>query len=114
MPARRRFWRADALALAALLFLLGLATLEDYGITWAEEASYTAGVQNLAMIRAFFAGEELPAWFQHEIIGYQFVFDSLRALFATRVGALRTQAGTRVLVGKAKRARKAKRKTSSR
>jgi 4-amino-4-deoxy-L-arabinose transferase-like glycosyltransferase len=71
-----------------LFFGLGLATLDDYGITWDEEASYTAGVQNLAIVRAVLSGQEPPPWFGHEILGYQFVFDSLRALFATRVGPL--------------------------
>ena len=77
--------RAWGLALTALFFLLGLATLDDCGITWDEEASYTAGVRNLAIIRAFLTGQERPPWFAHEIVGYQFVFDSLRALFATQL-----------------------------
>jgi hypothetical protein len=51
-------------------------------------------VQNLAMIRALLAGEELPSWASQEIPGYQFVLDSLRALFATLTNALLFEPGS--------------------
>ena len=73
-------------ALVAVVFLAhGLATLTDGGITWDEGESYRAGAQNLRLLAAAVTGEPLPRWPWHELPGYQFVADTLRAGFAAVV-----------------------------
>lgn len=73
-------------ALVAVTFLAhGLATLTDHGITWDEGESYRAGGQNLRLIAAALAGRPSPGWPWHELPGYQFVADTLRAGFAAIV-----------------------------
>jgi hypothetical protein len=71
-----------------VFFLVGLTTLDDYGITWDENVSYLAGLRNLEMVRGVLFGEVIPDWPFQEIPGYQFVFDTIRALFATQANAL--------------------------
>jgi len=71
-----------------VFFLVGLLSLDDYGITWDENESYLAGLRNLEMVRGVLLGEETPDWPSHEIPGYQFVFDTLRVFFATQANAL--------------------------
>ncbi|HEV8238624.1 MAG TPA: universal stress protein [Thermoanaerobaculia bacterium] len=72
--------------LVAVAFLaLGLATLTDHGITWDEGESYRAGAQNLRLIAAALGGDPLPSWPWHELPGYQFAADTLRAGFAAIV-----------------------------
>ena len=85
-PTRAR--RPLGAALAVAFFLVGLVGLDDYGITWDENVSYEAGLQNLEMVRGVLLGEETPGWPFQEILGYQFVFDTLRALFTTQANAL--------------------------
>src|SRR6185436_11855587 len=73
-------------ALVAVAFLAcGLATLTDGGVTWDEGESYRAGAQNLRRIAAAAAGRPLPRWPWHELPGYQFAADALRAGFAAVV-----------------------------
>jgi hypothetical protein len=73
-------------ALVAVAFLAcGLATLTDGGVTWDEGESYRAGAQNLRLIAAAAAGRPLPRWPWHELPGYQFAADALRAGFAAVV-----------------------------
>ncbi len=79
-------------SLVAVAFLaMGLATLGDYGVTWDEPESYRAGLANLRLIAAAFAGRTLPPWPWHELPGYQFAADTLRAAFATMVDRLAGQ-----------------------
>jgi len=85
-PIRAR-WPLGA-ALAVLFFVVGLLSLNDYGVTWDENESYLAGLRNLEMVRGVLLGEETPDWPSHEIPGYQFVFDTLRVFFATQANAL--------------------------
>jgi hypothetical protein len=74
-----------------LVFLaVGLVTLPDYGTTWDENESLQAGLANLRILEAAVTGGELPAWPWHEIPGYQFVVDTVRAAFVRSFdGALR-------------------------
>ena len=88
LDAATRARRPLGAALAVAFFLVGLASLDDYGITWDESNSYVAGLQNLEMVRGVLVGEETPDWPFQEIPGYQFVFDALRSLFATQANAL--------------------------
>jgi len=75
--------------LVAVAFLAhGLATLTDHGITWDEGESYRAGAQNLRLIAAALASRPLPSWPWHELAGYQFAADTLRAGFAAVVNRL--------------------------
>ncbi|HXT51373.1 MAG TPA: glycosyltransferase family 39 protein, partial [Thermoanaerobaculia bacterium] len=75
--------------LVAVAFLAhGLATLADGGITWDEGESYRAGAQNLRLIAAAFSGRPLPQWPWHELPGYQFAADTLRAGFAAVVNRI--------------------------
>ncbi|HET9766147.1 MAG TPA: glycosyltransferase family 39 protein, partial [Thermoanaerobaculia bacterium] len=73
-------------ALVAVVFLAhGLATLTDNGVTWDEGESYRAGAQNLRLLAAAVTGRPLPRWPWHELPGYQFAADTLRAGFAAVV-----------------------------
>lgn len=82
-------------ALVAVAFLVhGLATLTDHGITWDEGESYRAGAQNLRLIAAALRGGPLPGWPWHELPGYQFVADALRAGFAAIVNRAFWQPGS--------------------
>jgi 4-amino-4-deoxy-L-arabinose transferase-like glycosyltransferase len=82
-PAAAPFVARHGGALVAVAFFaLGLATLADYGITWDEGESYRAGVRNLEILHAALAGRALPPWPWHELAGYQFLADTLRALVA--------------------------------
>ena len=89
-------WAArHAGALVAALFLAhGLATLADYGITWDEGESYRAGAQNLRLISAAWSGRPQPSWPWHELPGYQFAGDALRAGFAAVVDRLFWEPGS--------------------
>jgi hypothetical protein len=81
--------RARALlpgAVIALAFLfVGLSVLDDFGMTWDENESYGAGLQNLEIVRTVAAGGTDFAWPWHELRGYQFLFDTARAGFALLV-----------------------------
>ena len=80
---------------AAIAFLAhGLATLADYGITWDERESYRAGAQNLQLIGAALGGGPLPSWPWHELPGYQFAADALRAAGAAVVNRLFWEPGS--------------------
>ena len=76
----RRWW--PGILLAAAFLGLGIATLGDYGQTWDEKESYEAGRENLRILPRVLAGDPEVAWPWHELTGYQFVFDTLRAAFA--------------------------------
>jgi hypothetical protein len=81
-PAPRPATRWLGRWLAPLLFFaVGLATLDHYGTTWDELESYHAGEANLALLRAAVTGDELH-WPWHELMGYQFVFDTWRGAVA--------------------------------
>lgn len=80
MPTERRGALASTALILAFL-VAGLVTLGDFGWTWDEDESYEAGRANVRLIRAVFTGE--PAeWPWHELKGYQFVLDTVRAGFA--------------------------------
>ena len=81
LDAPRRARRPLGAALAVAFFLVGLVGLDDYGITWDENVSYLAGLRNLEMVRGV-------------LLGYQFVFDALRALFTTQANALFFEPGS--------------------
>lgn len=84
--ALARWIARHAGALVAVTFLAhGLATLTDHGITWDEGESYRAGAQNLRLIAAALSGRPSPGWPWHELPGYQFVADTVRAGFAAIV-----------------------------
>lgn len=77
------FFARHANAAVAVAFLLaGLATLPDHGLTWDGPESYRAGARNLAIVAAAVGGEPLPSWPWHELPGYQFLADTLRAALA--------------------------------
>lgn len=84
---RLRGW-APGLVIAAAWLAVGLATLPDYGVTWDERESYSAGSENLEIIRGALAGERDFDWPWHELTGYQFLFDSLRGATAAAVHRL--------------------------
>ena len=74
------------LAVSLAFLLVGLAVLDDYGMTWDENESYRAGLQNLRNLRILATGGGGFEWPWHELLGYQFLFDSARAAFALAVG----------------------------
>jgi hypothetical protein len=80
--------RHASLAVGLVFLLLGLATLADHGLTWDEGESYRAGAQDLRIVAALVAGRPLPAWPWHELPGYQFAGEALRAAFAAVVNRL--------------------------
>ena len=80
--------RHAAAAVALAFLLLGLATLADHGVTWDEGESYRAGAQDLRIAAAALAGRPRPSWPWHELPGYQFAAESLRAGFAAVVNRL--------------------------
>ncbi|HLE83810.1 MAG TPA: glycosyltransferase family 39 protein, partial [Thermoanaerobaculia bacterium] len=88
--------RARALlpgAVIALAFLfVGLSVLDDFGMTWDENESYGAGLQNLEIVRTVAAGGTDFAWPWHELRGYQFLFDTARAGFALLVAPVPIEA----------------------
>ena len=99
--ARPRGLRAllPGLAVPLAFFLVGLAVLDDYGMTWDENESYRAGLQNLSNLPALATGGSEIEWPWHELRGYQFLFDTVRAAFALAVAPLWDGTGEAVLVG---------------
>ena len=86
--------RHAAAAVALAFLLLGLATLADHGITWDERESYRAGSQDLRIAAAALAGRPRPPWPWHELPGYQFAAESLRAGFAAIVNRVFWEPGS--------------------
>ena len=85
---RSRLWSLPA----AIFLLAGLATTADFGVTWDEPESWAAGLANLEIVKRTLQGRTDLEWPWHELTGYQFVFDTLRAGFgraAERVLRLR-------------------------
>ena len=78
---RRHAGVIPAILVALAFFVVGLLTLEDYGITWDEEESYRAGMANLHLIGNALRGESV-VWPWHELYGYQFLFDTFRGAVA--------------------------------
>jgi hypothetical protein len=93
--SRASWLAAHGGGLAALAFFaVGLATLADHGITWDEGESYRAGAQNLRLIAAALADRPLPRWPWHELPGYQFAADALRAGLAAAVNRVFWEPGS--------------------
>ncbi|HUP42446.1 MAG TPA: glycosyltransferase family 39 protein [Thermoanaerobaculia bacterium] len=87
------------LAVALAFLLVGLAVLDDYGVTWDENESYRAGLQNLHNLPALATDGSEIEWPWHELRGYQFLFDTVRAAFALAVAPLWDAPGEAVLSG---------------
>lgn len=76
------------IAVALVFLLVGLAVLDDFGMTWDENESYRAGLQNLENLSLLARGGTGFEWPWHELLGYQFLFDTVRAGFALAAGSL--------------------------
>jgi len=80
--------RAPALAVSLAFFALGLATAADIGRTADEGESLAAGARNLEIVAAWLSGRTPPPWSFHELRGYYFALDTLRALLARAFAAI--------------------------
>ncbi|MEZ4215546.1 MAG: glycosyltransferase family 39 protein [Myxococcota bacterium] len=67
-------------ALALAFFALGVLASPDVGATADELETLRAGQRNLEIVAAWVAGRPAPAWSFHELTGYYFALDTLRAL----------------------------------
>jgi hypothetical protein len=86
--------RHASLAVALAFLLVGLATLADHGVTWDEGESYRAGAEDLRIVAALVTGRPLPPWPWHELPGYQFAGEALRAAFAAAANRLLWEPGS--------------------
>jgi hypothetical protein len=92
--AAARLARRGSLVVAVAFLSLGLATLADHGVTWDEAESYRAGAQDLRIVTAALTGRPLPPWPWHELPGYQFTAETLRAAFAAAANRLLWEPGS--------------------
>jgi len=69
------------LALAGLFFFFGLLALHDFGVTWDENETFQASLDNSAALSDWTF--DRPS--RHELPGYYFCMDTLRGLFASTV-----------------------------
>lgn len=83
-------WQAarSAILLAGAFFALGALVSGDIGPTADEHETLWAGERNLEIVAGVFAGEPTPDWSFHELEGYYFVADTVRALWGHALGAL--------------------------
>lgn len=81
MPTSTTRRHLPGILLAVVFFGAGVWTIQDYGVTWDEEETYSAAEVNVQALGTLLHGGPFrQPW--HELTGYSYVCDTLRGLFA--------------------------------